>query len=175
MTFPHWPRILCLESSQSRARRTKSRGTSRPPWRRSPRTAESTCSSSLVTRPCSCDIYIWRYTRLCIVINYIATLLLSIIIHKSSLISVEIAKWMFQSYLPVPTPTLTLSSIEYFDMNNSHFYLLSILLQWYLIFTTQSDLVQTVSSTENAENYLKRVPLTLKINPYFLDFQSLRF
>jgi len=75
----------------------------------------------------------------------------------------------------VPTPTFTLSSIEYFDMNNSHFYLLSILFQWYLLFTTQSDLVQTVSSTENAENYLKRVPLTLKINPYFLDFQSLRF
>lgn len=105
MTFPRWPRILCLESSQSRARRTKSRGTSRPPWRRSPQTAESTCSSSLVTRPCSCDIYIWRYTRLRIVITYIATLLLSIIIHKSSLISVEIAKWMFQSYLPVfPLP-----------------------------------------------------------------------
>ena len=105
MTFPRWPRILCLESSQSRARRTKSRGISRPPWRRSPQTAESTCSSSLVTRPCSCDIYIWRYTRLRIVITYIATLLLSIIIHKSSLISVEIAKWMFQSYLPVfPLP-----------------------------------------------------------------------
>ena len=101
MTFPRWPRILCLESSQSRARRTKSRGISRPPWRRSPQTAESTCSSSLVTRPCSCDIYIWRYTRLRIVITYIATLLLSIIIHKSSLISVEIAKWMFQSYLPI--------------------------------------------------------------------------
>ena len=105
MTFPSWPRILCLESSQSRARLTKSRGTSRPPRRRSPQTAESTCSSSLVTRPCSCDIYIWRYTRLRIVITYIATLLLSIIIHKSSLISVEIAKWMFQSYLPVfPLP-----------------------------------------------------------------------